>query len=169
MLVNTHLVDTSINGVRYMLCTFFTALSVRRHRRHRREERADIGKARQPHGQEVAVVVEREFADQVVVAAVAVGNEAAGALVGPLHRTAERARRMQHADIFGKYRGLHAERAADLPVMTCISFGVDAERFGDVGAHAEHALRANVKREAAAVVGSERGARLHRVDDERGC
>ena len=169
MLVNTHLVETSISGVRYMPCTFFTALIVPGIGADRREERAHIGEAGEAHGEEVAIGVKRKLGRDIVIAAVAVGDETAGALVGPLHRPAERARGMQHADIFRKYRGLHAERAADLAGQDAHVFGVDAERLGDVGAHAENALRADIKREAAAVVDCDRSARLHGVDDERGC
>ncbi len=125
------------------------------HRRHRRQERADIGVARQAHGQEFAVGIEREFADDFVIAAMAVGDKAAGALVGPFHRTAERARGVKHANVFGKHGGLHAERAADLAGQNAHVLGRNAERFGNVGAHAEHALRADIKREALAVIGAQ--------------
>ena len=78
------------------------------------------------HREELAVLVERELAGRLVVAAVIVGDEAARALVGPFHRAAELARRMQHADIFGKDRRLHAERAADIAGEHAHLVGVDA-------------------------------------------
>ena len=101
-----------------------------------------------------------------MIAAVAVGDKTAGALVGPLHRAAQRARGVQHTNVFGKHRGLHAERAADLAGEHAHVLRRHAERLGDVGAHAEHALRADIKRKALAVIGGERGARLHGGDDE---
>ena len=137
-----------------------------RQRRDRRKERAHIGEASDAHREEVAVGVERELARDLVIAAVAVGDEAAGALIGPLDRPSERAGGVQQADIFGKYRGLHAERAADMAGEHAHILRRDAERLGDVGAHAEDALRADMKGEAVAVVGGERRARLHGVDHD---
>ena len=50
-------------------------------------------------------------------------------------------------------------------MRTC--FGSTFEHLRDVAPHAEHALRAGVEREAPfAVVARDRGARLHRVDDD---
>ena len=115
--------------------------------------------------QEGAVGVERELGGDLVVAAVAVGDEAAGALVGPFDRAAERARGMQHADIFRKRRRLHAERAADIAGEDADLLGLDVEDFRHVAPHAEHALRGDVQREASArgIVDADRRARLHRV------
>ena len=60
------------------------------HRAHQRadigEVAADIGEAGEAHGQEPAVLVERQLGVEIVVAAVLVAQEAARALVGPLHR-----------------------------------------------------------------------------------
>ncbi len=108
----------------------------------------------------------RELGHDVVIAAMAVGDETAGALVGPLHGPAERASGVQQADIFGEDRGLHAERAADLAGQNMHVLGGDAERLGDIGAHAINALRGNVESEAVIVVDRERSARLHGVDDD---
>ena len=55
------------------------------------------------------------------------------------------------------------------PVRTCTSFGSTPIASAMLGAHAEDALRADMKREAPAVVSRQRRARLHRVDDQRGC
>ncbi len=85
-----------------------------RQRRGVAEIRADIAEARHPHREEVTLGVQRQFARHVVVAAVAVGQEAVGARVGPLDRTAQHARGMQHGDVFRIHAGLHAERAADI-------------------------------------------------------
>ena len=124
----------------------------RRHRPDLGEEAAHIAEARQPHRQKIAVGVERKLGVDAMVAAVAVGDETARALVGPLHRPAERARRMQHADIFGERRGLHPERAADIAGDDAHLLGLDIEQRRDIGPHAEHALRAGVEREAAVVM-----------------
>ena len=102
----------------------------------------DIAEAGDAHRQEGAVGVERKLGGDLVVAAVAVGHEAARALVGPFDRAPERARRMQHADIFGKRRRLHAERAADIAGQDADLLGLDLEDLRHVALHAEHALRA---------------------------
>jgi len=59
---------------------------------------------------------------------------------------------MKEANIFGEDHGLHPERAADLTGQHMHILGVDAERFGEVRAHPEYALRRNVKRKPAAVI-----------------
>ena len=61
---------------------------------------AEIAVPGQPHRQEIAVAVERQLGSHLMVAAVAVRDEAAGALVGPFDRAAEFARRVQDAVIF---------------------------------------------------------------------
>ncbi len=137
-----------------------------RHRRHRRQERAHIGEIGQPQSQEMPVGIERQFGVDVVVAAMAVGHKAARPVFGPFDRPSERPRSVQHADIFGKHRGFHAERAADLAGEDAHVFRGHAHRFGDIGAHAEDALRADMQREAGAVMGAKRRARLHGVDDQ---
>ena len=84
-------------------------------RRHRRiDVGAGIAGAGEPHGEEAAVLVERQLGDALVVAAVMVAQEALGALVGPLHRPAERLRRQQQRAVLGIDLRLHAERAADI-------------------------------------------------------
>ncbi len=75
---------------------------------------AEIAVAVEAHGEELAFGIERQFGVHDLRAAVAVGQEAGRALVGPLHRAAEHLRRMQDADIFGIVHVLHAERAADI-------------------------------------------------------
>ena len=90
MLVNTHLVDTSISGVRYMLTMFLVTLSVGSSGPKSGAIAAEIAVAGQPQRLDDARLVEGEFDRHVVVAAVMVGDEAAGALVGPFHRPAER-------------------------------------------------------------------------------
>jgi hypothetical protein len=61
---------------------------------------------------------------------------------------------------------MYSGNTADLAGQHMHVLGRHAERFGDVGAHAEHALRADIERKALAVIGGERGARLHGGDDE---
>ena len=135
----------------------------RRHRPDLSEEAAHIAEAREPQRQEGAVGIERELGGELVVAAVAVGDEAARALVGPLDRAAERARGMQHADIFGKRRRLHAERAAHVRRQDADLLRLDLEDLRHVAAQAEHALRGRMQREAPArrIVDADRRARLH--------
>ena len=55
-------------------------------------------------------------------AALAVRQEAVGALIGPFHRAVQRLRRVQDAGIFGIIDVLHPERAADIG-------GEDADLF----------------------------------------
>ena len=97
-----------------------------------------------------------------------VGNEAAGTLVRPFDRSAELARRMHDAEMFGIGRLLHAERAADPVGQNPDLVALDAEHAGDVVAEAEHALVADMQRPMAAlsVVIGDRRARLHRIDHD---
>ena len=77
---------------------FFTVLSGRQQRAESGEIAADIAVAGEAQRAGIcAVLIERQLGDHVVVAAVVVRHETAGALVGPFHRPAERARacRMQ--------------------------------------------------------------------------
>ena len=136
------------------------------HRRNRGEKSAHIGEAGNAHRQKGPVAGKRELSRDIVIAAMAVGDETAGALVSPLHWPAQRVSGMQQADIFGEDRGLHAERAADLTSQDMHVLGGDAECLGDVGAHAVNALRGNVECEATAVVYRKRGARLHGADHD---
>ncbi len=138
----------------------------RGHRPDIGQEGAHVSEAREPHRQELAVGVERELGRDPVVAAMAVGYEAARALVGPLHRHPERARRMQRADIFGIDRGLHAERAADIAGDDMDLGRLDAHHLGHHAAHPHHALGGRIKRKAPVLVLRQRGARLHRIDHD---
>ena len=129
---------------------------------------AEIAVAGQPHREEIAVAVERQFGGHLVVAAVAVGDEAARALVGPFDRAAQFARRVQDAVIFAIGRLLHAKRAADPVGQDAQLVAADAEHLGDVVAKAEHPLAADIEGPVPAlgVVAGDRRARLHRVDDD---
>ena len=140
----------------------------RRQRRHRAEIGAEIAGAGQAHREEVAVRVERELGDLLVVAAVAVGEKARRTLVGPFDRTPEQARRVQQADIFGIGLRLHAERAADIAGEDAHLVRRDVEDLGELAAQPEHALAADMEGEAFAlgIVGGDGRARLHGVDHE---
>ena len=94
-----------------------------RPRRHAGDIGAEIAVAVEADREKFAIGIEREFGVDVLGAALAVGQEAARAFVGPFHRAAERLRRVQDADIFGVVHVLHAERAADIG-------GQDAHLFG---------------------------------------
>ena len=138
----------------------------RRHRRDLRKKAAHVAVVGDAHRQEGAVGIERKLGGELVISPVAVGHEAARALVGPFDRTAERARRMQHADIFRKRRRLHAERAADMAGQDANLLRLDLEDLRHVAPQPEHSLRRGVQREASArrLVDADRRARLHRVD-----
>ena len=69
-------------------------------RPHRRKKRAHVGEALDADGEEGAVLIKREFGGDAMVAAVTVGEKASRAVVGPLHRPAQSARRVQYADVF---------------------------------------------------------------------
>ncbi len=140
----------------------------RRQRRHRAEIGAHVAGAGEPQREEAAVGVERELGDLLVVAAVAVGEEARRALVGPFDRPPEQARAVQHRDVFGIGLRLHAEGAADIAGEQAQLGRRNVEDFGELAAQAEHALASDMEGEALAlrIVGGDRGARLHGVDDE---
>ena len=141
----------------------------RRHqRRDRTEIRAGVAEAGEARGEEFALGVERELADEFMVAAVMVGHEALEAVGGPFHRPAEFLRGMDDRHVFGIDRCLHAERAADIAGQHMHLVGSHAEDIDELALHAERALAADVHRVAAGVLVErrDRGARLHRVDDE---
>ena len=86
------------------------------HRVHRRrngggvaEPRAEIAVAGHAQCQEFAVRVQCQFRGHLMVTAMAVGQKAFRSFVGPFHRTAKRARRIQQADILRIGGRLHAE------------------------------------------------------------
>ena len=140
-----------------------------RQRHHLREIGAEIAEARDAHGEEAAVLVERERRLERMAAAVVVGHEALGALVGPPHRPAERLRGMEERDIFGIDRRLHAERAADVRRQDAHLLLGDADDVrGDRAAHPEGALRADMDGVpvVCGIVFGDRGARLQGAHDE---
>src|SRR3979411_2875463 len=97
-------------------------------------------------------------------AAVAVGEETGRALVGPFHRTAQRLRGMQDADIFGIVDVLHAERAADVggQEVNLLVWNFQ-DVFREVLAVAGDPLGRNLNRVTLAplVVGGQRRPRVH--------
>src|SRR5260370_40624491 len=102
-----------------------------------------------------------------MVAAMAVRNKAPRALVGPLDRAAELARRMQDAEILRRGRLLHAERAADAVGQNPQLVASDAEHAGDVVAEPEYPLALDMEGPMLPlrIVLRERRAGLDRVDD----
>ena len=142
------------------------------HRAHRGadigEVGAEIGVAIEPHGEEGAVLVERQLGVEVVVAAVLVAEEGAAAIVGPFDRTAEQLRGMEEPGIFGVGRALHAERAADIAGEDAHLCRLDVQQGGHLVLEAEGALIAGIERVAIGlgVVVADRRARLHRADDD---
>ena len=66
-----------------------------RPRRHAGDVGAEIAVTLQAHREELAFGVEREFGVDQLRAALAVGQEAGRALVGPLHRPSQHLRRVQ--------------------------------------------------------------------------
>ena len=139
-----------------------------RHRRHRRQEGADVAEAGDAHREEMAVLVERELGGHLVVAAVVVGDEAAGALVGPLHRAAERARGVRRQTYSGKIAAFMPNEPPTLQVSTR-TFSGATPRIRRVGPAGRTRPAGRREREALAVVGADRRARLHGGDDERVC
>ena len=97
-----------------------------------------------------------------------VGQEAAGAVVGPFDRAAEFAGRVHDAVIFGIGRLFHAERAADAIGYHAQFVAADPEHAGDVIAEPEHPLAGDMERPVLSlgVVLRDPGARLHRIDDD---
>ena len=168
MLVNITLVETSISGSLVDADRVLHDVQGRHQRRDRAEIGADVAVAGEARGEELALGVERELADEFMVAAVMVGHEALEAVGGPLHRPAELLRGMQDRHVFGIDRRLHAERAADIAGQHVHLVGRHAEDVDELALHAERALAADVHRVAAArlVERRDRGARLHRVDHE---
>src|SRR5204862_6924717 len=101
---------------------------------------AEIAVTGEPNSEKVAIAVERQFGQHLRVAAMRVGDKAAGALVGPFDRPAEFARGVHQAIMLGIGCLLHAERAADPVGQYPQLVAPDAEHAGDVVAEAEHAL-----------------------------
>ena len=103
-------------------------------------------------------------------AAVAVGEEAGGALVGPFHRPAQHLRRVRDAGIFGIVHVLHAERAADIGGQDANLVVRHVQDFRERDLVAGHALGRHLHRKALAglVVGRQRHAWLHRHHGDAG-
>src|SRR4029079_402648 len=86
----------------------------RQQRTELREIATHVAVAGQSQGEDMGVLVEGDLNHHVLRAAMMIGYATARALVGPFHRTPEKAGGVQDADIFRIDRSLHAERAADL-------------------------------------------------------
>ena len=129
-----------------------------------------MAKAVDADGKKISVLVEREFGGHLVIAAMRIRDERAGPVVGPFYRPAEKLRRMQHADIFGIDRRLHAERAADIAGEDMHLVGFDGEDVGELVLHPEYALALGMQGESlvGGIVFGDRRARLHRRHDQAG-
>ncbi|MGY4313746.1 hypothetical protein ACVWW1_003049 [Bradyrhizobium sp. JR3.5] len=103
-------------------------------------------------------------------AALAVGQEAGRALVQPLYGTAELARRMRDAGVFGIVEILHPERAADIAGEDADLVGGHVEQARQDRLVAGDALGRHLQREAFGllVVMRQRDARLHRDHGDAG-
>ena len=141
-----------------------------RPRCHAGDVGAEIAVALQTHRQKPAFGIERQFGVNELRAAVAVGEEAGRALVGPLHGAAQRLRRVQDAGVFGIADVLHAEGAADISAQDANLVVRHVEDFRQRHLVAGDALRRYLQREAFGrlVEGSERHARLHRHHGDTG-
>ena len=135
-------------------------------RRRVAEIGAEIAPDFQPHGEEAAFGVQRQRRLNLVVASMAVGQEALGPLVRPLDRRAEALGGQQQAWILRVDGRLHAERAADVERQDVQLVLADAQHVLEHVAHAEHALAAQPKRVAASLEHADGGARLHGGDDD---
>ncbi len=139
-----------------------------RDRQRRIEEGARIAIAAQAHGEEPPAFIERQLGRSRVVAAMVVGEEALGALVGPFDRSTDGTGGVQHADIFRVDDRLHAERAADIAGEHVHLRGRDCENVvGEGVAQPEDTLAADMQRPAlaCAIVEADRRTRLHGTDD----
>ena len=138
--------------------------------RHRRiDVGAGIAGAAEPHGEEAAVLVERQLGHALVIAAVMVAQKAFRALVGPFHRPAQQLGAQQQRSVLGIDLALHAERAADIAGQHAHLVGRHVQHVArQAAAHAHHALAADVQRPALGlgIVGADRRARLHGIDDD---
>ena len=118
----------------------------------------------------MAFGIQRQLGVDQLSAAVTVGQKAGRALVGPLHRAAERLGRMQDTDIFGIADILHAEGAADIGGENADLVVRHVEDLGQRRLVAGNALRGHLQRVALGlvVVMRQRHARLHRDDSHAG-
>ena len=115
---------------------------------------AEIAVAGQPDGEKMPVLVERQLGQHVVVAAVAVGDKAARAVVGPFDRPAQFARGKEDAVIFGIGRLLHAERAADPLGQDAHLVAAEAKDGRNIIAKAENPLAPDMQGQMLARAGS---------------
>ena len=138
-------------------------------RRHGGEMRAHVAVIGDADREEMAPGVERQFRRDLMVAAVRVGEEALGALVGPFDGPSQQARRVEEAGIFGIGHRFHAEGATDVAGEHAHFVGRHLQDVvRDLVAQPEHALAAHMERPfpARGVEAADRRARLHRADHE---
>ena len=135
-------------------------------RRELRQIGAHVGLGGDPQPQQMSVAVQRQFRRRDMVAPVGVGNEALGALAGPLDRAAQAAGGVKHQDMLGIKEEPRAEptphvgrdHAEPLRRQLKDMLGQDAPEHVD-------ALRVRGQRELSAIraVVPEGRARLHGV------
>ena len=122
--------------------------------------------------EDLAVLVERQFAGDDLVAAVRVAEQRLRARRHPFHRpAADAARRPHHQRIFRIAAVLHAEAAADVGRDDAqLGLGDFQHLAGDRRAGAVRILRGRIERVAVAVgmIVADRGARLDRVGGDAG-
>ena len=152
VLVNTHFDETSSSGVRYTLTMFFTMLRVASSGAELATESAHIGEGVDRTARNMPSLSSASLGGHLVVAAMLIRDEGAGAVVGPFHRPAEHFARVQDADIFGIDRGLHAERAADIAGEHAHLLRPDAENIGAAGSSCRTRPGSGVQRECVALL-----------------
>jgi hypothetical protein len=103
---------------------------------HRHRVAADVGIGARAQREHLAVGVERELGLGDQVTAMRRGAEFLQPLRAPLHRPAQRARRVRNDDVFRVQAGLHAEAAADIAdAHAHLLLDQAGQRGGDAVAH----------------------------------
>ncbi len=125
---------------------------------------AEIAEVRAAHGQEFALVVERELRFDDEIARLIVAQERLVALDDPFHRAAEFARRPGDSCEFGIDHAAGAEIAADVLHQDAHLVRCNAKHRGEIGLEPDGAAVSGVNRETSrrGVEFGQRGARLHR-------
>ena len=131
-------------------------------RRVVRQVRPHVGDVADAHGEERAVLVERQLTLPDVVAAVRVRQERLAPLARPPDGAAELAGGVADQDLLGIQEQLHAEAAAHVGGHDADAVLVDVEDgLGEHRLDAPAALRVGVEREAAVLERGDGGAGLH--------
>ena len=110
--VGEHACRLDMDGGRHVGAGEGAEIGGRRPARHRRHIGADIDPGAHPHGQEIAVPVERERRLGDVVAALVIADQPFRSLAGPFHRPPGLARCPEHQDLFRVHAAPEPETAA---------------------------------------------------------